>query len=227
MSKKRRPSLTTPFERLRNILLRQAARPFEALTPQTRFIILFIFYVLITTLLLLNTLFSRSATDFYREGDVAHRTIIAPADFVTEHKEETERRRQAAREAVPPVFTYDPSLQNLSVQNLRAAWDDLKKRVDSGERDATLPGEGGEQAARVIIARSFNINDLERLANLLRAESESYIYEDNQAYFTNRITLVNYQNPSAKTSEITQGREREFESKHFISIVGLGRKPKK
>jgi putative nucleotidyltransferase with HDIG domain len=200
MSKKRRPSLTTPFERLRNVLLRQAARPFEALTPQTRFIILFVFYVLITTFLLLNTLFTRSATEFYREGDVAHRTIIAPADFVTEHKEETDRRRQTAREAVPPVFTHDPSSQNLAVQNFRAAWDDLKKKVDSGEKEAMLPGEGGEQAARVIIARNFNVNDLERLANLLRTESESYIYDDNQAYFNNQVTLVNYQNPSAKTS---------------------------
>lgn len=199
MSKKR-PSLISPLERIRNTVIKQIARPFNSLTPQTRFITLFVFYVLVTTALLVNV-FTRSATEFYREGDIAYRTIIAPADIFAEDKEETERRRQAAHEAVPPVFTHDSSKQNVSVQTLRATWDDLKRKVDKKEKDPALPGDGGEHAARVIIERGFNTNDLERLANLLRNEVESYIYEDNEAryFFRNQITLVNYQNPSAKS----------------------------
>lgn len=199
MSKKR-PSLISPLEKARNTMFKQVARPFESLTPETRFIILFVAYILITTALLVNT-FTRSATEFYQEGDVAYRTIIAPADIVTENKEETERRRKAARETVSPVFTYDSSTGNLAAQNLRAAWEDLKKRADNKEKDLTLPGDNEQHAVNVIITRGFNMNDLDRLANLLREQSESYIYEDkDSSYFKNQITLVNYQNPSAKMS---------------------------
>lgn len=198
MSKKR-PSLISPFERIRNTVLKQLARPFNALTPQTRFIILFVLFVLVTTALLVNT-FTYTATEFYREGDVAYRAVIAPADIFSENTAETERRRNAVREAVLPVFTYDSTSQNLAAQNLRASWDDLKKRYEEGNKEAVFPVEGGVQAARVIIERGFNPNDLERLANLLR-ESDSYIYEDEATvHFKNQITLVNYQNPSARTT---------------------------
>ncbi len=196
----KRPSLTTPFERIRNSVLRQVARPLNAITPQYRFAVLFVLYVLITTVLLINT-FNYATTEFYKEGDVANRTIIAPADFVTEDKEETERRRNMAKETVPPVFTHDSSTQKLAAQNFRAAWDDLKKRHDEGQQDPSLAGEGGDQAARVIITRGFNANDLIRLEELLRDESETYIYDDSDAaFFRNQVTLVNYQNPSAKMS---------------------------
>jgi hypothetical protein len=195
---KRRPSLTTPFERVRNAALRLIARPLEIFTPQTRFIILFVFYVLVTTLLLLN-FFSRSATEFYREGDTAHRTIIPPADYTIEDKEETERRRELAREDAPHIFTYDNSLSERATQSFRAAWDELKKKTDNGDKDATLSGEGGPGATRVVINRKFNASDLEMLVGSLREETKSYIYNDSEEGFLKpQVTLVDYQNPSAK-----------------------------
>src|ERR671932_2476195 len=126
----RRPRFKTRFNAARDFASRYIVRPFKWFSPRTRYIIGFALLVITTTLLLMDTS-SRANIEPYKPGDVVVRTVTAPADIEGVDVAETERLRAAARQAVPPVFRYDPTAGEQAAEKFRAAWEDLQKQTDA------------------------------------------------------------------------------------------------
>jgi putative nucleotidyltransferase with HDIG domain len=197
----RRPRFTSPLTRARNAVLAFAARPFRRFTPTTRFFIGYVFFVVVTTLLLISN-YSRGFTEKYQVGDVVGRTVIAPDDIPVRDWTETDKRRAAAKDATRPVFTFDSTLAETAVQSFRIAWEDLHSQVDarSNNKDLKWNGEGNVAIASAIIAHHFDPVELERLTRLLREVTEGYIYDDGDAEFLKQdIMLVDKRNPSMQS----------------------------
>ncbi len=195
-----RPRFTTPFSRARDTALQYILRPFKAFKPRTRFLIGFGFLVVITVLLLLTNYSSGFSAD-YREGDVIRGNVVARADVNGVDIVETERRRNAARQATRPILNFDSTRGESSVGSFRAAWEDLKKQAESRTpgKDLTWSGEGGTGVARAIASHKFNDEDLIRLIALIREVADRYIYDDIEADRLNQeIVLVDVRNPSAQ-----------------------------
>src|SRR5258705_703181 len=193
-----RPRFKTPLSQARDKLVGYAIRPFMVFEPQTRFLIGCGILVVLTTLLLLSN-YSSGFRENYKEGDVVLRAIIAPADITTVDVSETERRREIAREATRPVFNFDSSRPETSVQSFHANWQDLQKQSIPGQKSAACNAEGGAGVARAVIAHNFNENDLERITSIIREISAGYIYDDNDANrLKQEIVLVDVRNPLAQ-----------------------------
>jgi putative nucleotidyltransferase with HDIG domain len=196
-----RPRFTTPFSRARDLALQYALRPFKVLEPRTRFLIGFGFLVAVTTLLLLSNYSSGFSQD-YREGEVIRSNVVARADMSGVDIEETERRRNAAREATRPVFNFDSTRGESSARSFRAAWEDLKTiQTESKTPGKTLTwsGDGGTGVARAIVSHNFNEEDLSRLTAMIREVGDKYIYDDPEADRLNQeIVLVDVRNPAAQ-----------------------------
>lgn len=196
-----RPRFTTPFSRARDATLQHALRPFKVLEPRTRFLIGFGFLVAVTALLLLSNYSSGFSQD-YREGEVIRSNVVARADTSGVDIEETERRRNAAREATRPVFNFDSTRGESSARGFRAAWEDLKAiQTESKTPGKTLTwsGDGGTGVARAIVSHNFNEEDLSRLTAMIREVGDKYIYDDPEADRLNQeIVLVDVRNPAAQ-----------------------------
>jgi putative nucleotidyltransferase with HDIG domain len=192
-----RPRFTTPFSRARDAALQYVLRPFKIFKPRTRFLIGFGFLVAVTTLLLVSNYSSGFSQD-YREGEVIRGSVVARADTSGVDIAETERRRNAARQATRPVFNFDSSRGESSARSFRATWESLKNQAES-KPGATLTwsGDGGAGVARAIATHKFNKEDLDRLAALIREVGDKYIYDDAEADRLNQeIVLVDVRNPS-------------------------------
>src|ERR687891_364052 len=120
-----RPRFTTPFSRARDVATEWVVRPFKVLQPRTRFFIGFAFLVVVTVPLLVAH-YSTGFAEDYREGEVVRGSVVARADATALDLIETERRRNAARDATRPIFNFDSSRGETSARSFRAAWDDLK-----------------------------------------------------------------------------------------------------
>ena len=118
MSSRRRPRFTSPLTRARNSVLGFILRPFKRFSPTTRFFITYAFFVIVTTLLVVNS-YSRGFMESYQEGEVVRRTVIAPTDISVMDWTETEKRRVAAIKAARPVFTFDSTQAESAVQSFR------------------------------------------------------------------------------------------------------------
>ncbi|MFN2516092.1 MAG: HD family phosphohydrolase [Pyrinomonadaceae bacterium] len=195
-----RPRFTTPFSRARDMLVQYVVRPFKILKPRTRFVIGFGFLVVVTAPLLLSN-YSSGFPANYREGEVIRGSVVAPADMTGIDIAETERRRNAARQAARPVFNFDSTRGETSARSFRAAWGDLKRQVELNKslNNLTWSGEGGVGVARAIVAHNFNDDDLDRLGKLIREAGDKYIYDDGEAERLNQeIVLVDVRNPSGQ-----------------------------
>ncbi|HVG33423.1 MAG TPA: HDIG domain-containing protein [Pyrinomonadaceae bacterium] len=205
----RRPRFTSRMTTVRNRVLEFVMRPLAWLSPATRFALGFALIVLITTLLLVNS-YTRVPAEFYREGDVVRRTVIAPEDIagvdIKDWSAEKERLRVAAINNAPPVFNFDPTRSENAAQTFRAAWEDLRNQADAratSKKEPQWNGEGVTEKARPEIARALlshriENNDLERLMGLLRETGDRYIYDDQDAErLAGKITLVDVRNPAA------------------------------
>ena len=195
-----RPRFKTPFSQVRDKLVGYAVRPFMLFEPRTRFLIGCAILVIVTTLLLLTGSAS-TFTENYKEGDVLIRAIIAPADITTVDLAETEHRREAARRSTRPIFNFDSSRAETSVQSFRAAWEELKKQSTTAGQTKTLEwsGDGGQAVARAILAHNFNEAELDRITSIIREVAISFIYDDNDAErLTQEIVLVDVRNPEAQ-----------------------------
>jgi hypothetical protein len=189
-----RPRFTTPFSQARDTFVRWMMRPFEFFRPQTRLYVGFAFLVIVTTLLLVTN-FSSDSIEDYSEGSVVKRAVFAPADITTVDIAETERRKNAAREATRSTFNYDSSRGETSAQSFRAAWMDLKNHQETG--NAHWTGEGTQSVARAIIAHQFDDGALDRLTNLIREIGDRYIYDDTEAErLRQEIIMVDVRNPA-------------------------------
>jgi putative nucleotidyltransferase with HDIG domain len=203
MSNRRRQRFTSPLDRARNTVIGAVLRPYRWFHPSKRFFIVYGFFVVVTTLLLVNS-HSRVFIESYEEGDVARRTVVAPADISVMDWTETEKRRVAAKEAARPVFTFDSSLTTSAVQSFRAAWEDLQKQAGAQRGNAgkelKWAGEGDASIVATLIAHRFDANELERLTRILREVSDGYIYEDGDGeYLKQDIVLVDKRDPSAQS----------------------------
>src|SRR6185369_4260538 len=133
--------------------------------------------------------------DNYNFGEVVTRSIISPADLTAVDQAETERRKTAARESTRPVFNYDSSRAESSVQSFRSAWEDLQKQTTSGQKSFNWSGEGGPTVAQTIIAHGFDETDLDRIESLIREIGAGYIYDDADAdRLQQEIVLVDIRN---------------------------------
>ncbi len=208
MSQKRhRQRFTSPLDRARSAVLGFLFRPFSRFRPRTRFFIFYGLFVVATTLLLVNAN-SRVSVENYYEGDVVRRTVIAPTDISVPDLAETEKRREAAREATRPVFAFDPGRAESAAQSFRAAWEDLQRQAaqagganSNARKEPRWTGPAGtDAAARAIIAHRFDPAELERLTRMLRETSDGYIYEDGDAeYLKQDIVLADMRNPTAQS----------------------------
>jgi putative nucleotidyltransferase with HDIG domain len=193
-----RPRFKTPFSQARDKLMSYAIRPFMVFERRTRFLILTALLILLTTLLL-QTSHSSALSENYKEGEVLTRAIVVPADITTIDLAETEQRRAAVRRATRPIFNFDASRVESSVQSLRAGWEELKKQSSFGNKTPVWNGEGGPAVARAIIAHNFDEDELERLTNLVREIGTGFIYDDNDAErLQQEIVLVDVRNPVAQ-----------------------------
>jgi cyclic-di-AMP phosphodiesterase PgpH len=183
-----RPRFKTPFSHARDKLIAYALRPLMLFKPRTRFLIACSVLVLATTLLLLNT-HSSSVGESYEKGDVLTRTIIVPADITTVDLAATEERKTAAREAALPVFNFDSSRTETSVQSFVAHWSELKQKV--------APNQEISEA------------EIERLSSIIRGDGERYIYDDADAgRLQNDIVLNDVRNPGAPQLLMSAPRTR-------------------
>jgi putative nucleotidyltransferase with HDIG domain len=193
-----RPRFKTPMSQARDKLMAYVTRPLMVFKPRQRFLIGCSVLVLLTTFLLFSNR-SSSFNENYRLGDVLARSIIAPADVTAVDQAETERRKAAARESTRPVFNFDSTRAESSVQSFRSAWEDLQKQTTSGQKPYTWSGEGGPPVAQTIIARGFDESDLDRIESLIREIGAGYIYDDADAdRLQQEIVLVDIRNPAAQ-----------------------------
>src|SRR3954452_364114 len=176
-----RPRFKSPSSQARDKIIGYALRPLMLFKQRTRFLIACSVLVLLTTLLLLT---NRSSTfnEDYKLGEVLGRSIIAPTDLNAVDQAETEKRKNIARETTRPVFNFDSSRAETSVQSFRSDWDGLEGQSTSNQNKSyTWNGEGGEAVAKAIIAHNFNEADLDRIASIIREIGAGYIYDDAEA----------------------------------------------
>lgn len=194
-----RPRFTTPFSRARDMLLQYALRPLKLFKPRTLFFIGFAFLVAVTSALVFSN-YSSGFAEEYREGEVVRASIVARSDINGVDIAETEKRRNAARQATRPVFNFDSTRGASSARSFRAAWEDLRRQAETAPGQAlTWSGEGGDAVARAIVAHNFSQDVLDRLVRLIRDVADKYIYHDADAERLNQeIVLVDVRNPSGQ-----------------------------
>ncbi len=137
----RRPRFTTRFSRVRDLAVAYVMRPLEVFQPRTRFLIGFAALVLITTPLLLNS-YSTGVPADYHEGDIIRGSIVAHGDITAVDISETERRRNAARQATRPIFNFDSTRGESTSRSFEAAWDDLKLQLQQKPHHTELTWSG-------------------------------------------------------------------------------------
>lgn len=194
-----RPRFKSPFSHARDKIIAYALRPLMVFKPRTRFLIACSILVLLTTLLLLTNR-GASFSEDYQLGEVLGRSIIAPADLSAVDQAETERRKNIARDTTRPVFNFDSSRAENSVQSFRSAWDNLATQSTSTQnKTLTWTGAGGPAVAQAIAAHKFNEADLDRIASIIREIAGGYIYDDTDAERLQlEIVLIDVRNPVAQ-----------------------------
>lgn len=202
-----RPRFKTPFSQARDKLVAYAIRPFMVFEPRTRFLIGCALLVTLTTALLITD-YSSGFSENYKEGEVLARDIVAPTDITAVDEAETERRKVAAREATRPVFNFDNSRAETSVESLRAGWDELQEQIGPD--------------------RTLTEADFDRLAALVREISTGYIYDDNDASrLQTDIVLVDQRNqatqmifPAPRTSMSSLSGARQKLDMRILNLPG-------
>ena len=192
-----RPRFTTPFSRARDALIHFLLRPLNFLQPRTLFLIGFGVLVVVTVPLLLGNFSSGSAQE-YKEGDVVRESVVARTDSTGVDIAETERRRDAARDATRPLFNFDSTRGATSARSFRAAWENLRQQSEAAPGQVlTWSGEGGNAVARAIAAHDYSQDELDRLVRMIRDIADKYIYDDADGErLTREIVLVDVRNPS-------------------------------
>jgi cyclic-di-AMP phosphodiesterase PgpH len=212
MSKKR-PNLAPPFAKFRNTVLKYLKKPLAKLPPKVRVALAFGFFVVVTTLLIVNP-YLRSTNELYKEGDIVRQTIVSPADIIETDEAETLKWREAATESVKPIFTFESNRAEQAVLTFRSAWEDLRRQYrgifnsntngnDNAVKTTELnwSGYGGNEVAKVIEARNFSVSDLQLLSEVLRESADGYIYNDADAgILESEITIIDRRKPNQQSS---------------------------
>ena len=208
---KRLPNLAPPFAKTRNKIVQLFTRPFQKLTGTQKFWIGFSVLSLLTTILLQNP-FRQTVLETYKEGEILRQSIVSPADISVVNTEETEALQQASREAIRPIFTFEPNRADQAVQSFRIAWEKLQKHDANSnsnvkantkieeKNEAHWTGAGGADVGKVLASRRFTANELEAVIRSLRESAEGSIFNDSdRQYFQNEITLIDRQKPNQQS----------------------------
>ncbi|MDQ3043003.1 MAG: hypothetical protein M3R11_11645, partial [Acidobacteriota bacterium] len=203
--------LATPLSKIRMETWRFISRPFEGLSEERKFWLGFALLCLLTTFLI-NNPFWRVVAEQYKEGDIARESIISPADISVTDTEETERIKQATRESVQPIFTFESKRADEAVQSFRSAWENLGRKTENAnanvktnggeksEKQTIWTGAGGAELGKIFSARRFSSNELEAITRVLRESSEGSIYGDqNRQYFQDEVILNDRQKPNQQS----------------------------
>lgn len=224
---KRIQDLKSPLTKWREAVWEKVSLPFAALSGRQRFWLGFAFLCIATTLLIHNPLWRTSTEQTYKEGDIAREGITAPADIYFIDEEATDRDRQAATEAIWPIFSFEPKRADEAVQNFRSAWEDLQRKTDASpaanrqansvKSDSQWTGAGGVELGKVFSARRFSSNELESVARILRENASGDVYSDQDAQFLEgEVSIVDRQkptdsrtaqNPAATMTSLSRARE--------------------
>src|SRR3954471_23360553 len=196
---KRIQDLKTPTTRVREQIVRVIVRPFEKLTENQRFWLGFVLLCLLTTLLINNPLWHASREPQYREGDVAHESIVSPADIYFTDTEEAERLRNETKAAIKPIFRYKSGKAEKAVQRFLSSWETLQRHgKDDGPRPSNSDtktethwvGAGGADVGKILSSRNFSRNEIEAVESALREGAEGYVYDDrDKQYFQGQVTV--------------------------------------
>ena len=214
---KRIQDLTPPPARWRKATWAIVSRPFAALSAGQKFGLGFAFLCIVTTLLLNNPIWRASGETAYKEGDIAHESIISPADIYFVDEEETSRIRETAKESVRPIFSSVPKRADEAVQSFRTAWESIERKsaantsnkTNSSNRSEALsnrsnasnrndsPPAGNSDLTRVFALRKFSPNELEAVARVLREHAGGDIYGDqDEQHIQGEISIVDRQRPT-------------------------------
>lgn len=202
---KRIQDLSTPIDKVRRAALKYIRLPFDKLSENQKFWIGFVFLCIVTTLLI-NNPFWRSTSEQYKEDDISRESIISPADISVTDEAKTEELRQAARDSIPPIFSYESKLAESSVQNFRSAWENLQRKGEklkaepkdnsNSISESNWTGAGGAAVGEVMASRRFSQNELDAVTRVLRENADGYIFDDkDRQFFQERITLIDRQKP--------------------------------
>jgi putative nucleotidyltransferase with HDIG domain len=170
-------------------------RPLRWFRPTTRFLLCFLALAAASTLLLARTRSALTSAEVYQEGEVVRADVVAPADISSTDARATEARREEARRETPPVWAYDPTQTESSVQNFRALWAALRQQSEArasnnsngpganSQRDLIWPGVADDRAAlaRAVAAHNFDPAALEILSHMMRDTAGGYVYDERDA----------------------------------------------
>lgn len=215
---KRLPNLAPPFAKTRNKVADFFSRPFGNIPLAQRFWIGFILLSLLTAILI-NNPFWRISNETYQEGEILRQSIISPADISVINTEETEALKRGAREAIRPIFTFEPNRAEQAVQNFRGAWEVSQKKFSNSSANTNVnssvksnstndnvktPPAVKESAKtdldKLYESRRFNSTEVDSVVRALRESSEGSIYNDSdQQFFQNEITLIDRQRPNLQS----------------------------
>ncbi len=211
MSKRLQDS-SSPFTKFRVAVEKYVSRPFEGVSENQKFWLGFAFLCLLTTFLINNPFWHKN-TEQYKEGDIAREIIISPADISSLDAEETERIKQAARESIQPIFTFEPKRGDEAVQSFRSAWESLSRKGDNAnanvkanenakvETSTNWTGAGGAELGKIFSARRFTANELDSITRVLRDNADGSIYGDqDRQYFQTEIVLNDRQKPNQQST---------------------------
>lgn len=197
---KRNNDLVPATTRWRQALSSKLIAPFRLLSEDQRFWIGFAVLVLTTAVLITNPIWRSPGDQIYKEGDIAYESIISPADINFVDEDETERIRSMARDAVLPIFSFEPKRADEAVQGFQSAWENLKRKpTGSGEikADERWTGLGGTELGKVFTSRVFSSNELDAVLRVLRQSSSGDIYSDqDRGFLQNEILVLDRQRPT-------------------------------
>jgi cyclic-di-AMP phosphodiesterase PgpH len=190
----RRPRFKSPLSDARDRVVRAARRPLLWFRPTTRFLICFLALVVASTLLLARSRSALTSAEVYQEGDVVRADVVSPADIMSWDARETEARREAARRETPPVWVYDSTQVETSVQNFRSLWANLRQQSDAHASNSNAPGSNSAHElvwpgvaadraalARAIVAHNFDAGALEVISHMMRDAGGRYVYDERDA----------------------------------------------
>jgi putative nucleotidyltransferase with HDIG domain len=203
---KRLPDLASPLAKARKTLGAYVSRPFENFTRRQVFWAGFALLCIVTTFLI-NNPFWRGSVEQYKQGDIARESIISPADITVTDTEETDKNKQAVRESVFPIFTFESNRAEQAVQSFRSAWEKLERKPDganvnaNGKADAQWTGAGGAELGKVFSARRFTSNEIDAVYRLLRENSQGFIYGDQDKQYFKNVSEITYHDRQKPNSQ--------------------------
>lgn len=215
---KRLPNLAPPFAKTRNKVADYFSRQFGNIPLAQRFWVGFVVLSLLTAMLI-NNPFWRISNENYQEGEILRQSIISPADISVVNTEETEALKKGAREAIRPIFTFEPNRAEQAVQNFRGAWEVTQKKLSNSNANSNVnssvksntandnvkPSLTVKESAKTELdklyeSRRFSSTEIDSVTRALRESSEGSIYNDSdQQFFQNEITLIDRQRPNLQS----------------------------